>query len=112
MHGFYLEGYNLDAKIIPHESTFKLKQPLTENAWKDVEEIVIVVDRVGKFRYRCSQTCGNMHPFMQGELIVEPNLPYHAGVGGVFGLFLGMVWVLSKKKVEEDDQIKNDGEMG
>lgn len=112
VHGFYLEGYNLDAKITPHEPTFKLRQPLLNNDWEEVEELIVVVDRVGKFRYRCSQTCGNMHPFMQGELIVEPNLPYRAGIGSVIGLFIGMVWTFSKKKDEEIDQTIKDGEMG
>ncbi len=112
VHGFYLEGYNLDAKITPNQQTFQLKQPLTENSWKEAEEIILVVDRVGKFRYRCSQTCGSMHPFMQGELIVEPNLPYRAGVGSVLGLCLGMVWILSKKRGKEEDRIEGNGDPG
>ena len=58
VHGFYLDGYGLVTRIEPGIS----------------QRIEFVADRTGKFRYRCSVTCGPMHPFMIGELIVGPNL--------------------------------------
>ncbi|MEE9495449.1 MAG: 4Fe-4S binding protein, partial [Desulfobacterales bacterium] len=33
-----------------------------------------------KFTFRCTQVCGNLHPFMTGELIVRPNSLYHVAV--------------------------------
>ena len=64
MHGFHLEGYDIDLK-----------------AWAgQVQTAEFVATRAGKFRYRCSQTCGPMHPFMVGELIVEPNYLYTASL--------------------------------
>ena len=45
------------------------------------ERVVFVADKVGKFRFRCSVACGTLHPFMIGELIVGPNLPYLRAVG-------------------------------
>ena len=57
VHGFYLDGYGLDTRIQPGIS----------------QRIEFVAQRAGKFRYRCSVTCGPMHPFMIGELVVGPN---------------------------------------
>lgn len=75
-HGFFLEGYDLDAQARPEMPLFWVRRPSTGEAYRTVEEIRFVADREGKFRYRCSTTCGYMHPFMQGELIVQPNRLY------------------------------------
>jgi len=97
VHGFYLEGYNLDARITANTEKFEIKRPKDKNShYEQVEAVTVVADKRGKFRYRCSHTCGSMHPFMQGELIVEPNARYHGAVGGLIGLFMGMIWMLSK----------------
>jgi hypothetical protein len=45
--------------------------------WDRVSEVEFVADKAGKFTFRCTQTCGNLHPFMTGELIVKPNTPYY-----------------------------------
>jgi heme/copper-type cytochrome/quinol oxidase subunit 2 len=57
VHGFYLDGYDLATRVEPGVS----------------QRIEFIAERTGKFRYRCSVTCGPMHPFMIGELIVGPN---------------------------------------
>lgn len=88
VHGFYLEGYDIDARVEPGVRHFKLRHPSEGKTFTDVNEIVFTADRPGKFRYRCSHTCGTMHPFMQGELIVQPNYPYLAGAGGVAGVLI------------------------
>lgn len=91
VHGFYIEGYDIDAEILPNKKGFKLRKPSEGKNWKMANELVLVVNKNGKFRYRCSHTCGTMHPFMQGELIVQPNTPYHASIGGVLGFVLGLL---------------------
>ena len=48
-----------------------------------------VADRAGKFRLRCSVTCGSLHPFMIGELVVGPNLPFWRAVGALLVVTLG-----------------------
>jgi cytochrome c oxidase subunit II len=90
-HGFYLEGYDVDAKVRPENDTFWARQPSKGGGYKEVEEISFVASRPGKFRYRCSITCGYMHPFMQGELIVRPNYLYSTSVGLSVGMALGML---------------------
>ncbi len=97
VHGFFLEGYDIDALIEPGTPveekfpSFKLRRPSQGKEYTLVEEIVFKADRPGKFRYRCSHTCGTLHPFMQGELIVGPNYPYFAGVGGTAGIVIVML---------------------
>ena len=57
VHGFFLDGYEIDFRVEPGTS----------------QEFAFVADRSGKFRYRCSVACGTLHPFMIGELVVGPN---------------------------------------
>jgi heme/copper-type cytochrome/quinol oxidase subunit 2 len=64
-HGFYLDGYGLDTRIEPDIS----------------QQVEFVADQPGKFRYRCSISCGSLHPFMIGELTVNPNWPFARTVG-------------------------------
>ncbi len=95
-HGFYLEGYNLDARVRPENPTFWARHPSEQQDYKEVEEISFVANRTGKFRYRCSITCGYMHPFMQGELIVSPNYLYSAAVGVALALALAMPLIFGR----------------
>jgi hypothetical protein len=88
VHGFFLEGHNIEAMIYPGKSQFYLRHPSIGKEHAPVEEVVFTASRSGKFRYRCSITCGTLHPFMLGEMIVKPNYPFLAGVGGVWGVFL------------------------
>ena len=96
-HGFYLEGYDLDAKARPQNPTFWVRHPSAGGdaqaggGYEESQEIDFVASRAGKFRYRCSLTCGYMHPFMQGELIVSPNYVYSMSVGLSLALAAGML---------------------
>lgn len=56
-HGFYIDGYNIERVIIPGEAI----------------TVTFVANQAGKFTFRCSVTCGNFHPYMIGELDVQPN---------------------------------------
>ncbi len=91
IHGFFLEGHDIDAQIEPGVQGFKLRHPSQGREFADVNEIVFTADRPGKFRFRCSHTCGTMHPFMQGEMIVNPNYPFLAGTGGAVGMLISAV---------------------
>ena len=80
-HGFLLDGYPLEF-IMRKGATF-LKYTWEDDDgglqsdWDRVPEVEFVAEKAGKFTFRCTQTCGNLHPFMTGELIVKPNSSYY-----------------------------------
>ena len=88
VHGFYLEGHRLEAEIRPGKLGFMARDPSAGEDFREVESIRIVAGLPGKYRYRCSVTCGTLHPFMQGEMVVAPNRLLGAGVGGCLGLLV------------------------
>jgi len=88
LHGIYIDAYGINKIIFPGEVT----------------TVEFDAERVGKFKFRCSYTCGNLHPFMLGQLIVEPNYPF----GGaallallVAGGTMGLLW--RKRNPEPDN---------
>jgi heme/copper-type cytochrome/quinol oxidase subunit 2 len=105
-HGFYLEGYDLDAKARPEDTTFWMRHPSTGGNYQPVDEISFVAKRPGKFRYRCSQTCGYMHPFMQGELIVLPNYLFSTSLGLSLGLGMGMLVIFRRSPDDAESRRK------
>jgi len=75
VHGLYIDGYGVDIQAQPGQPA----------------ETTFVADRLGKFKFRCSVTCGAMHPFMIGELIVGPNIPFWRAVAALLVVSLGTV---------------------
>jgi len=98
VHGFFLEGYDLDVKIFPLEPEFEVSRPSKPGSGERVQEVAITVEREGKFRYRCSHTCGYMHPFMQGEMIVAPNRLFPTSIGMGLGVLFGGLIVAARKR--------------
>jgi polyferredoxin/heme/copper-type cytochrome/quinol oxidase subunit 2 len=83
-HGFLLDGYPVEF-IMRKGATFlkytwEDEDGKLQSDWDRVSEVEFVADKAGKFTFRCTQTCGNLHPFMTGELIVKPNTPYHLSI--------------------------------
>ena len=57
VHGLYLDGYDLNLVAAPGQT----------------ERLTFTAEKPGSFRFRCSVTCGALHPFMIGKLEVGPN---------------------------------------
>ncbi len=85
VHGFYLDGYGLEQRVVPGVT----------------QQVSFTADQPGKFRYRCSVSCGPLHPFMIGELVVNQNFPFWRAVGllivGVAGM-LTYLWRLGRSE--------------
>lgn len=97
-HGFLLDGYPVEV-IIKQQGIAYLKYTWEDDDgkihsdWDKVSEVSFVAQKAGKFTFRCHQTCGNLHPFMTGELIVQPNTAYHLFIGLCLWLTFSMlVW--------------------
>ena len=58
VHGLSIDGYNLAITSDPGQTA----------------RLSFVADRQGSFRFRCTVTCGNLHPFMIGKLKVGRNV--------------------------------------
>jgi heme/copper-type cytochrome/quinol oxidase subunit 2 len=80
VHGFSIDGYDVDMTADPGQTS----------------RLTFVADQPGAFRFRCSVTCGNMHPFMIGKMYVGQNtLLWRASALGLFLVGLGF-WKLWK----------------
>lgn len=58
-HGLSIDGYDVNIQAEPGKSA----------------QAVFVADKEGKFKFRCSLSCGPLHPFMIGEMRVDPEFP-------------------------------------
>ena len=58
VHGLSIDGYNLEVTADPGKTA----------------HLTFVADQGGTFRFHCTVTCGNMHPFMTGKLEVGQNV--------------------------------------
>lgn len=85
IHGLYLDGYDIDRMLRPGEPV----------------QFTFIANKEGKFGFRCSLTCGVLHPFMIGKLIVEPNYLFPGSVGLAIGLAVSSIIFVAKKKEEE-----------
>ena len=65
VHGLYIDGYDLSVTADPGQTA----------------RLSFVADRPGSFRFRCSVTCGPLHPFMVGKFRVGPNWLLWRAVG-------------------------------
>jgi nitrous-oxide reductase len=78
VHGLYIDGYELNVTADPGQTA----------------SLSFVADRSGTFRFRCSVTCGALHPFMIGKLNVGSNELLWRGVGFAMLAAVAGVWLV------------------
>jgi heme/copper-type cytochrome/quinol oxidase subunit 2 len=76
VHGLYLDSYDLQISADPGQTS----------------ELTFIAVQAGSFRFRCSVTCGDLHPFMIGKLHVGPNLLLWRAAGLAILAALAGVW--------------------
>jgi hypothetical protein len=84
-HGLYLDGYGIDIKARPGL----------------IGKATFVADKPGRFSFRCSETCGEFHPYMIGFLEVSPNSRFSLfvwAIGITFVVMLGLVLLKGKQE--------------
>ena len=80
VHGLSIDGYKLETTSDPGQTA----------------RLTFVADRQGTFRFRCTVTCGNLHPFMIGKLQVGQNELLWRGVLLAGVAIIAGVWVVRK----------------
>lgn len=65
VHGLYIDGYDLEVTADPGQTG----------------RLTFVASQSGTFRFRCSVTCGDLHPFMIGKMRVGENSLVWRAVG-------------------------------
>jgi heme/copper-type cytochrome/quinol oxidase subunit 2 len=65
VHGLYVDGYDLEITADPGQTA----------------SLSFIADKPGTFRLRCSVTCGPLHPFMIGKLVIGRNPLLWRGAG-------------------------------
>ena len=76
VHGLSIDGYDLQTTADPGKTA----------------SISFIADRSGAYRFHCTVTCGNMHPFMTGKLLVGQNTILWRAIGLVGLALFAVVW--------------------
>ncbi|MHC4293752.1 MAG: ethylbenzene dehydrogenase-related protein, partial [Planctomycetota bacterium] len=86
-HGLYLDAYGIDIKARPGL----------------IGKATFIADKPGRFTFRCSETCGEFHPYMIGFMEVTPNSQFHLFVVTIGLAFIAIVCVIlfAGKKIEK-----------
>ncbi len=101
-HSFYLEEFDVDAKLSPSTdevAVFKVSDPSAKPYL--TRQLTIIARHPGflnyivaRSNYRCHVWCGPMHAFEQGKLVILPNTVLIFSFGAMAGilllLFLGL----------------------
>lgn len=75
-HGLYLDGYELNTSAYPGSDG----------------SISFTAYKTGRFAFRCSVTCGEMHPYMLGYLRVLPNTVFFVSLWSCLAVFAILLW--------------------
>ena len=78
VHGLSIDGYALEMTADPGQT----------------QRITFTADRPGTYRFRCTATCGNLHPFMIGKLQVGQKALYWRAASLLLLAGLSVAWRL------------------
>lgn len=80
VHGIAIDGYGLETSADPGQ----------------MSRLTFVAGRQGSFRFRCTVTCGNMHPFMIGKLQVGQNDLLWRAAGLAALVLIAGIWMVRR----------------
>lgn len=83
VHGLFIDGYDVDIQAEPGKSA----------------QVTFVADKEGKFNFRCSVSCGTLHPFMIGEIKVGPNARFVRAIVATLIATLGAITFFWRKTI-------------
>lgn len=117
-HSFYLEEFDIDAKVSPSSdevAVFKTSDPtaqpvLTRELQLIVRHPGILNYIVSRSNYRCHVWCGPMHAFEQGKLVVLPNTLLCFSLGCLVGILA--LWLIGIFKFNPNSKIVNNDRVG
>ncbi|MHC4628301.1 MAG: ethylbenzene dehydrogenase-related protein [Planctomycetota bacterium] len=92
-HGLFMDGYGVDIKARPGL----------------IGKATFVADKPGRFTFRCSETCGEFHPYMVGFMEVTPNSRFGLFVGIMCVAFVAVLGIVFKRTAEEKGVQENVG---
>jgi heme/copper-type cytochrome/quinol oxidase subunit 2 len=81
VHGLYVDGYDVSTQAEPGRPG----------------QLTFIADRDGAFRFRCNVSCGNLHPFMIGKLVVGPNLTWWRAIAATLITAVGALVIFWKR---------------
>jgi plastocyanin len=87
VHGIYVDGYDLELTADPGQTG----------------RLSFIADRPGSFRFRCSVTCGALHPFMIGKLKVGSNWLLWKGLFSAGLVSIVALWMAGKQVDSYED---------
>jgi heme/copper-type cytochrome/quinol oxidase subunit 2 len=82
VHGLYIDGYDISIEADPGQTA----------------TLTFTANKSGSFRVRCNVTCGAMHPFMIGKLIVGGNQWLYRSIGFAVLSMIGFFPVFWRKE--------------
>ncbi len=92
-HGLFMDGYGIDIKARPGL----------------IGKATFVADKPGRFTFRCSETCGEFHPYMVGFMEVTPNSRFGIFVGIMCAAFVVLLGVVFKSAPKNKGVAENVG---
>jgi len=118
-HSFYLEEFDVDAKVSPSSdeiSVFKTSDPTAKPVF--THELTLIARHPGilnyivaRSNYRCHVWCGPMHAFEQGKLVIFPNTLLVFSLGCIAGILF--LWIRGLfRKVSADPLLVNSHDRG